>query len=115
MKNKLDKHKGFILDISCFDSWTTDLIIIPNYYIELMIIANKAQYISGLGSEVLNAILLNEDNIIYIDDKDLFKKITQLIETDNKELVNSMLNTIKEFENENEKNKRIEEFNQFIK
>ena len=57
MKNKLDKYKGFILDISG----------------------------------------------------------TQLIETDNKELVNSMLNTIKEFENENEKNKRIEEFNQFIK
>ena len=115
MKNKLDKYKGFILDISGFDSWTTDLIIIPNYYIELMIIANKVKNLYCLGLEVLNAILLNEDDIIYIDDEDLFKKITQLIETDNKELVNSMLNTIKEFENENEKNKRIEEFNQFIK
>lgn len=115
MKNKLDKHKGFILDIGCFASVTPDLIIIPNYYIELMIIANKAKNLYCLGSEILNAILLNEDDIIYIDDEDLFKKITQLIETDNKELVNSMLNTIKEFENENEKNKRIEKLNQFIK
>ena len=114
MKNKLDKHKGFILDISCFDSWTTDLIIIPNYYIELMIIANKAKNLYCLGIEVLNAILLNEDDIIYINDEDLFKKITQLIESDNRDLVKSMLNTIKEFENENEKNKRIEKFNKLI-
>ena len=115
MKNKLDKYKGFILDISGSQFQTTDLIIIPNYFIELMIIANKAKNLYRIGSEVLNAILLNKDDIIYIDDENLFKKIKQLIETDNKELVKSMLNTIKEFENENEKNKRIKRFKEFIK
>ena len=68
-----------------------------------------------ISKSILNTILLNKDDMIYIDDEDLFKKITQLMKTDNKELVELMLNTIKEFENENEKNKRIERFKQLIK
>jgi hypothetical protein len=115
MKNKLDKYKGFILNTTCFPYWTTDLMIIPNYYIELMIISNKNKNLYSEGKKILNIILLNKDNIIYINDEDLFKKIKQLMATNNKELVKSMFNTIKEFENKNERNKRIEKFNQFIK
>lgn len=115
MKDKLDKYNGFMFNVSYFDGSMPDLIIIPNYYIKLMIIANKAKSLYPQAKEILNAILLNKADIIYIDDENLFKKITQLIKTDNKELVKSMFNTIKEFENENEKNKKIEEFNQFIK
>ncbi len=110
MKNELDKHIGFIIN-----NTTYDLIIIPNNYIELMIIANKNKNLFSHGKSILNTILLNKDDMIYIDDEDLFKKITQLMKTDNKELVELMLNTIKEFENENEKNKRIERFKQLIK
>jgi hypothetical protein len=121
MKNKLDEHKGFIIDIDYFYSDTNkkfcagDLIIIPNYYIELMIAANKSKSLYSNAKKILNVILLNKDDIVYIDNKDLFKKIAQLIKSDNKELVRSMFNTIKEFENKNERNKRVKRFKELIK
>jgi hypothetical protein len=112
MKNKLDKHRGFIIKVNYLD--LPDLMLIPNHYIELMLLTSKTKNLFYAADTILNTILLNRDDIIYINDEDLFKKITQLIESDNRDLVKSMLNTIKEFENENEKNKRIEKFNKLI-
>jgi hypothetical protein len=110
MKKELDTNRGFIINSNDYS-----IIILHNYYIELMIMSNNDKQLYTEGELILNMILLNGNNIVYIDKKDLFKKIIQLIKTDNEKLVESMINTIKEFENENEKNKRIERFKQLIK